>query len=352
MKCQTVILVLMALSVSTVGACRKPVDFTGFWKANCTDAFGVQVKKQAGNLFSVSFCGPGGCFAPGEWKPNTPIVGDPSYRVINATTIEIGHGENWTRYTKCTTDINPKLDYSTMPSANNETDTKLQASPPNPENMNALAQKDPHRPDCSDAACRKVETFMKRNYCGESPAGNGPDDGCDTRNSKGHLENVKVIADYNCEWNETKNEAECKQDGVLDSELRGILIRHLEKLGMPLNAPGEILFKVWQPSGADWLATQAYYSNRVGGDIELCEVIAVVDKKRRVTALRELPFRRTDSDVPNITDWTLLDIADTRGNGQADVILEGGAYEDHWFEVISLQNGKPKTIFSGLGYYL
>jgi hypothetical protein len=38
--------------------------------------------------------------------------------------------------------------------------------------------------------------------------------------------------------------------------------------------------------------------------------------------------------------------------GQFDVILEGGAYEDHWLEVDSLEKRKFKTIFSGLGYYL
>lgn len=92
---------------------NTPPDFTGFWKARCSDAFGVQIKKQQGNLFSVSFCGPGGCFDPGTWMPNTPIVGDPQYLIYNPTTIAIG--DPWRIYAKCTTDTNPKLDYSTMP---------------------------------------------------------------------------------------------------------------------------------------------------------------------------------------------------------------------------------------------
>src|SRR5208283_1062531 len=108
-------LVFLVLCVFLVAACKRPVDFTGFWKVNCSDAFGVQIKKQPGNLFSVSFCGPGGCFAPGEWMPNTSIAGDPKYRVINVTTIEIQHGQGWNRYTRCTTDTNPVLDYATMP---------------------------------------------------------------------------------------------------------------------------------------------------------------------------------------------------------------------------------------------
>ena len=97
----------------TEPAKNTPPDFTGFWKARCSDAFGVQIRKQPGNLFSVSFCGPGGCFDPGEWMPNTPIVGDPQYHIYNPTTIAIGDPSQ--TYTKCTTDTNPKLDYSTMP---------------------------------------------------------------------------------------------------------------------------------------------------------------------------------------------------------------------------------------------
>jgi hypothetical protein len=35
--------------------------------------------------------------------------------MINPTTVAIQHGDGWQTYTKCTTDTNPKLDYSTMP---------------------------------------------------------------------------------------------------------------------------------------------------------------------------------------------------------------------------------------------
>ncbi|SPE43630.1 hypothetical protein SBA7_1610003 [Candidatus Sulfotelmatobacter sp. SbA7] len=98
-----------------------PPDFTGFWKWRCSDDWGVQIKKQTGNLFSVSFCGPGGCFEPGTWMPNTPIVGDPQYHYINPTTLAIQHGDGWQTLTKCTTNTNPVLDYSTMPSQSPDT---------------------------------------------------------------------------------------------------------------------------------------------------------------------------------------------------------------------------------------
>jgi hypothetical protein len=94
-----------------------PPDFTGFWKWHCSDDWGVQIKRQTENLFSVSFCvGPGGCFEPGTWMPNTPIVGDPQYRYINPTTLTIQHGDGWQTLTKCATNTNPELDKSTMPS--------------------------------------------------------------------------------------------------------------------------------------------------------------------------------------------------------------------------------------------
>jgi len=70
-----------------------------------------------------------------------------------------------------------------------------------------------------------------------------------------------------------------------------------------------------------------------------------------VVVLRKVPFHKTEVDVSGVTDWAPLDLADTRGDGQADVILVGDAYEDHWLEVISVRNGSAKTIFSGLGYY-
>src|SRR5208282_221692 len=112
-----VYLCLLALACSnrTASAKSEPVDFTGFWKWRCSDAWGVQIKKQTGDLFSVSFCGPGGCAEPGTWMPNTPIAGDSKYRVITPTTLEMRHGDGWDTLIKCTTDTNPVLDYSTMP---------------------------------------------------------------------------------------------------------------------------------------------------------------------------------------------------------------------------------------------
>ncbi len=73
----------------------------GFWKhSTCADPFGLAIAP-AGDLYSVSFCGPGGCFEPGTYRPNTKIVDDPSYRVINNDTIEVDGKDGFTKYVRC-----------------------------------------------------------------------------------------------------------------------------------------------------------------------------------------------------------------------------------------------------------
>lgn len=130
-----------------------PPDFTGFRKGRCSDAFGVQIRKQTENLFSVSFCGPGGCFDPGTWKPNTPIVGDPHYRQINPITLAIQHGDSWQTYTKCTTDANPKLDYATMPTEAPSPNSPGASRVPAPESPSYAVQPAPSLPFYDWNAC-------------------------------------------------------------------------------------------------------------------------------------------------------------------------------------------------------
>ena len=133
-----------------------PPDFTGFWKGRCSGAFGVQIKRQTENLFSVSFCGPGGCFEPNTWEPNTPIVGDSNYRLINPVTLEILRGDSWRTYTKCTTDTNPKLDYATMSAETPSTpNTNSPATSPvaAPESPSYVVQPTPTLPFFDWNAC-------------------------------------------------------------------------------------------------------------------------------------------------------------------------------------------------------
>lgn len=210
-----------------------------------------------------------------------------------------------------------------------------------------------HRPPCTDARCRVIATYLKAHYCGESPTGNGPDDRCDLRViGRKPPQNVNPLADYQCEWDEKKGEYQCSQKGHPPSSVRDILLSELKRLGLPANAKGETTFTVWQARRGGLLLAEAHYSRIVGSDLELCQAIVTVDQNSRVLVLRELPFQKTDPDVPTTTEWSPVDLADVDGCGNIEIILEGDAYEDHWLEVVSVRDGVPKTIFSGLGYYL
>jgi len=86
--------------LALICGCATTHPYTGFWKGQCSDGFGVQIKPVDGQLYSVSFCGPGGCFEPGTWAPNTTLVGDPAYEIVSPTELRIKH----TTYNKCNRD--------------------------------------------------------------------------------------------------------------------------------------------------------------------------------------------------------------------------------------------------------
>ena len=74
----------------------------GFWKdGDCSDDFGLAIAPAGKGLYSVSFCGPGGCFVPGTYRPNSRIVGDRSYRVVNNNTIDVEGRDGFTRSIRC-----------------------------------------------------------------------------------------------------------------------------------------------------------------------------------------------------------------------------------------------------------
>ena len=81
-------------------------DFTGIWKADCSDYYGIQIKPAENQLYSVSFCGLRGCFEPGTWTPNTRIEGDPKYKVISPTELGIRKrdSDEYFMYVKCASD--------------------------------------------------------------------------------------------------------------------------------------------------------------------------------------------------------------------------------------------------------
>jgi hypothetical protein len=212
------------------------------------------------------------------------------------------------------------------------------------------AGKDPHRPSCQSAYCRKIESFLKTHYCGESPFGNGPDNGCEIKRPKTPRTDVKVLADFECKW--VEGFSKCKQHAQPSAETRALLISEMRKLGLPVGNDKQVYFTVWNSTSADWSLAEAYYQESAGTDLTICQLIAIVEDGSRVRVLRKVPFQKTDTDKPAVTTWSPVDLADVDGTGQLDVILEADAYEDHWLEVDSVKDGSPHTIFSGLGYYL
>ena len=109
------------------------------------------------------------------------------------------------------------------------------------------AEKDTHRPTCISDRCRKIKSFLKRNYCGESPFGNGPDDGCEITRIEKPQAHVNVLADY-------KNANGMRQNtrhtvSSMDSyppRCVRLLIDELHHLGLPAEAEGHVYYTVWR----------------------------------------------------------------------------------------------------------
>lgn len=87
-------------------------NFTGFWKTNCEDAFGLQIKHYGnGGKYSIVFCGPGGCGDPESGGRKTFISKDPHYQVISENELKEQTLDGWETYHRCTMDTNPVLKY-------------------------------------------------------------------------------------------------------------------------------------------------------------------------------------------------------------------------------------------------
>jgi hypothetical protein len=74
----------------------------GFWKEkDCTDRYGLAIAPAENGYYSVSFCGPGGCFKPGTYRENSRIVGDPSYRVQSEDVLEVSTAIGYKTFVRC-----------------------------------------------------------------------------------------------------------------------------------------------------------------------------------------------------------------------------------------------------------
>jgi hypothetical protein len=89
------------------------MNFTGFWKQNCDNAFGLQIMPYGKDgKYSVTFCGPGGCGTVGDDGKNTFITQDPDYHVVSESELKIRNAKDeWDTYHRCTRDTHPVLKY-------------------------------------------------------------------------------------------------------------------------------------------------------------------------------------------------------------------------------------------------
>jgi hypothetical protein len=211
---------------------------------------------------------------------------------------------------------------------------------------------DSHRPPCTTPRCKAIKAYLKSHYCGKSPFGNGPSDGCEIRLQKTPGVGITVSADFSCRWSETEGKSKCQQRGQPPKEIRDRLIHEMEIVGLQGKADPEVNFSVWEATSSGLSLVNAEYEHTSGAFLAVCQVIAVIDRSGQLHILRTLPFQKTDADVPRVTRWFPIALADVDHDGQLEIVLEGDAYENDWLEVVGMQDGSFKTLFSGLGYYL
>lgn len=72
----------------------------GFWENHCSDNFGLSIAEAGNGFYSVSFYGRG-CFKPGTYRPNTKIVGDSEYKIIDNNTIQVRGVDGLSTYKRC-----------------------------------------------------------------------------------------------------------------------------------------------------------------------------------------------------------------------------------------------------------
>jgi len=70
----------------------------GFWKSNQSHDHGLAIGAATDNEYYISFCGPGGCFEKGMYRPNSSIIGDSNYKVIDYDTIEVKNKKGFKKY--------------------------------------------------------------------------------------------------------------------------------------------------------------------------------------------------------------------------------------------------------------
>jgi hypothetical protein len=75
---------------------------SGFWKqGGCEAPWGLAIGPVSSGVYYISFCGPGGCLDHGEYRPNTSLLNDPDYKVIDENTLMYQSEKGWSTMVRC-----------------------------------------------------------------------------------------------------------------------------------------------------------------------------------------------------------------------------------------------------------
>lgn len=95
-------LLLLAMLLAAAGCRGESPDFSGVWKADCEDYWGVLITPAPDAQYALTFCGLSGCLAPGSWTADTRIAGDPMYRLDSPRRLGIRRRDGgYFDYVKC-----------------------------------------------------------------------------------------------------------------------------------------------------------------------------------------------------------------------------------------------------------
>ena len=76
--------------------------YAGFWKADCRADIGLAIAAAEPGVYSVSLCGPGACYKPGTYSPNTRLVGDDSHKIESSTRMLVKRADgSWMPHERC-----------------------------------------------------------------------------------------------------------------------------------------------------------------------------------------------------------------------------------------------------------
>lgn len=186
-----------------------------------------------------------------------------------------------------------------------------------------------------------LERKLRAAYCVE-------DDQVDCRLRGPEKIAAERAAAFDCRWTDT---VVCTQTLAAPPALAAVAREELLKAGLP--AREERVFVDALRVRPEWTVVHAYHHAVSGERISVASVVLMVRDDGTRVVLRTQRFVRASLDGPSAAKLHfVLDVTDLDGDGAAELVLDGEAYEAHWLEVFTFREGKWRASFSGLGYSL